>query len=1193
MTDFDDAPRAARGGARAGARRDASSPRARDARCGTLAPSRRAASASSARDDAPSASGAPSSASSARGRGAARAGARDARSRGGDRATERSPRSPIRARSVGRLDDGAPDPAASRCGSRRASSRDEAGTSSGCASIPTTARSTRSSRRCRRPRSTTRSAYWQGDLARRRRRGRRARRVARAGRPATARAGRPGSSSTYAAANAADRPTKARRRATSSSSSRRDAARGAERTALATYWQRGLARPTATPPREQAARTRCAAAVGAARADELVDAPPAVQPRRRAGTAARRATRRRPSPGSPSPAAVETKADSWTQAPRVALLPDRFVLLGTRRRQDRGRGARRARPLARCSSGPIPTRAGGRAAAPATDGDLVVPDELRWMVDFDRAVAVGHGLRGRPRRREQAARLRPAARRRPAAQRRRGRTGAALSRSSCAHHRSQPQRPRAACRRARRRTTPSATARATARARRRRRELRRSSARARASPASDRAASATGSGSPRRSASTPRSWRSVRGAGGTRRGRGAGACRRALWPATLGYFMETMLRPVFSTTRRRADAPLLHCATSAAAARCPRSASARSPTGSCRRPRSRGSAGSTAARTRPRSSASPARAAPRGATPTGPPWRAGVAHVGARAATRTRRCSTSSACTPRRPSSTRATPRASRTSSTTLNLAGLRTRAVAMRCSDPALDAAGASGCSRARLRGRAAGDPRACVPPRAGRAARRRRRRPAAVGDEPDPRRDGRRAQLPRAGCSTPPRVARRAAPAGRLHRRPPPTALLYLLLRHALHARLPRRGLRAAPSRRRPVDAPSWLRSGASRRSSTSPDGERGSESRWAPLYRSTPAITGRRPATVAEYIAATIARRGRADRACSASSSRRSSCSRERPTARLERVVRRARRPAAPTGSTRGCSGSSTSSSARCAALRATARAHAPGVYLGAYGWLEDVRPKATRARRRCELDGRPRRGLRARRRPAARARPRQRRLRARAVAQPRRHRRGAAQRLPRQRRRRRTPARWRSTSPPSACASRSAMLEGIRDGPEPRRAARLPARARAARPPRARRGRPASSSPCARRSRCAPTSSASTQTAGGRADRGDRGPQRRRRPRARRARAARRAPPRTRSASTLPGRRPDAQRAAIDAEVDRLLDVHDAVADLALAEGVHQAVQGNYDRVAAHARRVHDGQLPARARGRPHADDRRRR
>jgi hypothetical protein len=41
----------------------------------------------------------------------------------------------------------------------------------------------------------------------------------------------------------------------------------------------------------------------------------------------------------------------------------------------------------------------------------------------------------------------------------------------------------------------------------------------------------------------------------------------------------------------------------------------------------------------------------------------------------------------------------------------------------------------------------------------------------------------------------------------------------------------------------------------------------------------------------------------------------------------------------------------------------------------------------------------------------------------------------------------------------------------------------------------------------------------------------------------------------------------EAAAIDTEVQRLLDLHDAIADLALAEGVHQAVQGNFDRVAA--------------------------
>jgi hypothetical protein len=47
--------------------------------------------------------------------------------------------------------------------------------------------------------------------------------------------------------------------------------------------------------------------------------------------------------------------------------------------------------------------------------------------------------------------------------------------------------------------------------------------------------------------------------------------------------------------------------------------------------------------------------------------------------------------------------------------------------------------------------------------------------------------------------------------------------------------------------------------------------------------------------------------------------------------------------------------------------------------------------------------------------------------------------------------------------------------------------------------------------------------------------------------------------------LPGAS-SAERAAIDAEVAALLDQHEAIADLALAEGVHQAVLGNFDRVA---------------------------
>lgn len=49
--------------------------------------------------------------------------------------------------------------------------------------------------------------------------------------------------------------------------------------------------------------------------------------------------------------------------------------------------------------------------------------------------------------------------------------------------------------------------------------------------------------------------------------------------------------------------------------------------------------------------------------------------------------------------------------------------------------------------------------------------------------------------------------------------------------------------------------------------------------------------------------------------------------------------------------------------------------------------------------------------------------------------------------------------------------------------------------------------------------------------------------------------------------LPDDASNAERRAINAEIDRLLDLYDAVADLAVAEGVHQVVMGNYDRAAA--------------------------
>lgn len=60
--------------------------------------------------------------------------------------------------------------------------------------------------------------------------------------------------------------------------------------------------------------------------------------------------------------------------------------------------------------------------------------------------------------------------------------------------------------------------------------------------------------------------------------------------------------------------------------------------------------------------------------------------------------------------------------------------------------------------------------------------------------------------------------------------------------------------------------------------------------------------------------------------------------------------------------------------------------------------------------------------------------------------------------------------------------------------------------------------------------------------------------------------------------LPVNLSDSQRDAIDAEVDRILNINDAVADLAMAESIHQVAQGNYDRAAATLDSYSKGNFP---------------
>ncbi|MGV9267630.1 hypothetical protein ACWDRR_23565 [Kitasatospora sp. NPDC003701] len=93
----------------------------------------------------------------------------------------------------------------------------------------------------------------------------------------------------------------------------------------------------------------------------------------------------------PRPPASGIAPQSWTVAARAGLLPDRFRFLGWTGGQK----------VVDVDGAPVPATlpvspdpgATDRLKVDETTGVLTVPDELRWLTDFDRAVAVGMGVR--------------------------------------------------------------------------------------------------------------------------------------------------------------------------------------------------------------------------------------------------------------------------------------------------------------------------------------------------------------------------------------------------------------------------------------------------------------------------------------------------------------------------------------------------------------------------------------------------------------------------------------------------------------------------------------------------------------------------------------------------------------------------------------------------------------------------------
>jgi hypothetical protein len=165
-----------------------------------------------------------------------------------------------------------------------------------------------------------------------------------------------------------------------------------EQTALAAFWV-AVWRAAGDRQAEQDARTALVGAVGVARAEELEQGFRPVNLREAP----------RPPLGRdevsvsvafvvfPRAEDVPTKRTGWSRAPLATLLPDRFVFIGRTAGFDPlvVMGAPVPSPL---TTGPDPYAPPAEQLRPDGDG-LFVPEPMRWMVDFDAAVRVGMGLR--------------------------------------------------------------------------------------------------------------------------------------------------------------------------------------------------------------------------------------------------------------------------------------------------------------------------------------------------------------------------------------------------------------------------------------------------------------------------------------------------------------------------------------------------------------------------------------------------------------------------------------------------------------------------------------------------------------------------------------------------------------------------------------------------------------------------------
>lgn len=90
---------------------------------------------------------------------------------------------------------------------------------------------------------------------------------------------------------------------------------------------------------------------------------------------------------------TDTKFQAWTQAPKVNILPERLVVLGFIQSNEEPVLKVIGKPIpSSLATGPDPSADEGHQMR-SEDGEIIVNDELKWMVDFDEAIAKGMGFK--------------------------------------------------------------------------------------------------------------------------------------------------------------------------------------------------------------------------------------------------------------------------------------------------------------------------------------------------------------------------------------------------------------------------------------------------------------------------------------------------------------------------------------------------------------------------------------------------------------------------------------------------------------------------------------------------------------------------------------------------------------------------------------------------------------------------------